>query len=96
MSLLSDSDAEIRCLVGVPDAREAAFVRPVHKIAPVGLVVFEEFTIEFEILTNLENYIIFLKTCVPLARSVSKGSYSDRDVNNGSLLSMEVFELYFS
>lgn len=67
MSVLSDLNTEIRRLISVANAGEADFVGPVHKIAPVRLMVFEELTIEFKVLTNLEDDVLLFNISVPFA-----------------------------
>ena len=97
MSLLADSDSDIRCLhIGVSESSEADLVRPEHKVAPVGLMVFEELTIELKILSDLDSDVLGVNGCVPLARAKGEGTHSTCNIIDGTLFSMKVFNLNVS
>ena len=93
--LLAYSDADVWCLIGVSNSAETDFIGPVHEVAPIGLVIFKEFPVKLEVLSYFDCDVISLKSGVPLARSVGKSAHRARNIIDGSLFSMEIFQLNF-
>lgn len=93
---MAGDQTDICLFIEVTAADEGAFIGPVHKVFPVRFVVLEEFTIELEILSDLNNNIFCLDAGIPSARAESKCTYCHREVIDCSFLSMEVLEFNVS
>lgn len=89
MSLMTDCNAHVWDLIEIAAADECAFVGPPVNIAPVGLVVFEELTIELEVLSDLDHDVVGLDIFVPSARTEGEGSHCCCNIHDASLLCAE-------
>jgi hypothetical protein len=95
VGLLAYSDADVWCLICVSNSSETDFIGPEHKVAPIGLMIFKEFSVKLEVLSYFNRDVISLKSGVPLARSVGESAHRARNIIDGSLFSMEIFQLNF-
>jgi hypothetical protein len=96
VGLVSCDEAHVRLLIEVAAADEGALVGPVHEVLPVGLVVLEELTVEFQVLSHLNNNIVCFNAWVPSARPEGKGAHCHWNIIDCSLLCMEVLQFNVS
>jgi hypothetical protein len=59
-------------------------------------VILKELSVKLEVLSYFDRDVVRLKSGVPLARSVGEGANRARNIINGSLFSMEIFQLNLS
>jgi hypothetical protein len=94
-------DAHVALFVILASAfNEGRLVVPPHDVSPVGIGIFLEFTVEFEVLSDLHDDVVWADSwilsgfsLIPFASSVMERAHRAGHIDDGSLLSALVLLL---